>query len=210
MSLCNVLSQSVLSEAKLLKHLAHTKKLTDHLAAMVTHFRGQWASPRQPITPLNPPPPLSSYVFHLPILPSPLRHSRGQGSGHAKGSGHCPDTLIGQLIWPLLLRGQILSESWAQSEKREEKGGRGTTIEGLANYSLLKRYSDGMKDCTSDKPPFGNLNQTECAGIKTPLPLILLWKFTWIWCQVCECTLRYNTQQQQQIASARLITLSLL
>lgn len=97
MSLCNVVSQSVLSGAKLLKHLAHTKKLTDHLAAMETHFRGQWASPRQPITPLNPPP-LSSYVFHLPIHPSPLRHSRGQGSGHAKGSGHCPDTLIGQLI----------------------------------------------------------------------------------------------------------------
>lgn len=98
MSLCNVLSQSVLSGAKLLKHLAHTKKLTDHLAAMATHFRGQWASPRQPITPLNPPPPHSSYVFHLPIYPSPLRHSGGQGSGHAKGSGHCPDTLIGQLI----------------------------------------------------------------------------------------------------------------
>lgn len=98
MSLCNVLSQSVLSGAKLLKHLAHTKKLTDHLAAMATHFRGQWASPRQPITPLNPPPSLSSYVFHLPILPSPLRHSKGQGSGHAKGSGHCPDSLIGQLI----------------------------------------------------------------------------------------------------------------
>lgn len=98
MSLCNVLSQSVLSGAKLLKHLAHTKKLTDHLAAMATHFRGQWASPRQPITPLNPPPPYSSYVFHLPIHPSPLRHSGGQGSGHAKGSGHCPDTLIGQLI----------------------------------------------------------------------------------------------------------------
>lgn len=117
MSLCNVLSQSVLSGAKLLKHLAYTKKLTDHLAAMATHFRGQWASPRQPITPLNPPPPYSSYVFHLPIYPSPLRHSGGQGSGHAKGSGHCPDTLIGQLIWPLLLRGQILSESWAQSEK---------------------------------------------------------------------------------------------
>lgn len=72
MSLCNVLSQSVLSGAKLLKHLAHTKKLTDHLAAMATHFRGQWASPRQPITPLNPPPPFSSYVFHLPIHPSPL------------------------------------------------------------------------------------------------------------------------------------------
>lgn len=72
MSLCNVLSQSVLSGAKLLKHLAHTKKLTDHLAAMATHFRGQWASPRQPITPLNPPPPYSSYVFHLPIHPSPL------------------------------------------------------------------------------------------------------------------------------------------
>lgn len=72
MSLCNVLSQSVLSGAKLLKHLAHTKKLIDHLAAMATHFRGQWASPRQPITPLNPPPPYSSYVFHLPIHPSPL------------------------------------------------------------------------------------------------------------------------------------------
>lgn len=98
MSLCNVLSQSVLSGAKLLKHLAHTKKLADHLAAMATHFRGQWASPRQPITPLNPPPPFCSYVFHLSILPSPLRHRRGQGSGHAKGSGHCPDTLIGQLI----------------------------------------------------------------------------------------------------------------
>lgn len=71
MRLHNILSQSVPSGVKLLKHLANTKKLTDHLAAIATHFRGQWASPRQPITPLNPPPPYSSYVFHLPIHPSP-------------------------------------------------------------------------------------------------------------------------------------------